>query len=297
VKTTVPWTGTEVPSDVRREELAEQNLHRTIETATLMGWRFLFVREFSMSRKEKSMNSESNKSPDPHDASKCDLCGRRSETVRPRTLIAVGTQSGAVRTKFCDQCAATVKNWNNFAPIEESTLQPRPGSAPPFEERTLVTVLDRPLTPAESEQVARHLVENAVEHDLPSGSLEKYRTIQGQTGRRVQICIPDYDETTYKFLNIRSEWTHSFWRKVCDATARRVRHEGFLVRFVNLDLSDYMEWLARENLTDCSTAREKFVACVADWEMGITATAPARALEGKKVGHNGTFAESEYQRR
>jgi hypothetical protein len=38
---------------------------------------------------------------------------------------------------------------------------------------------------------------------------------------------------------------------------------------VNLDLDDYMAWLARENLHDSSTARAKFAAAIADREMGI----------------------------
>jgi len=206
------------------------------------------------------MNSNLNKSPDPHDASKCDLCGQHKGSVRPRTTVTVESQSGTVRTKFCDQCIARVEDGLRFS------------------ERTHVVVIDRPLTPDEAEQVPRHLVENAVERDLP-GLLEKYRAIEKESGRRIQVCMTDYDETTYNFLHIGTGWTHSFWRKVNEATARRLRHEGFLVRFVSLDLNDYMEWLARENLNDCSTAREKFAAAVADWEMGITTTAPARTLE------------------
>jgi hypothetical protein len=176
----------------------------------------------------------------------------------------VGRESGTVRTKFCDECAAVVAKWLKG----EKTIQ-----SPP--EDTFSVALDRPLTPVEGEEVTRHLVENAVERDLP-GLLEKYRAIEKQSGRRIQACITDYDETTYKFLDIRTEWTHGFWRKVNEATARRLRHEGFAVRFVNLDLNDYMEWLVRENLQDSSRVRERFAAAVADWEMGITPTAPAR---------------------
>ena len=222
------------------------------------------------------MNSNFNNSLDPHDVSKCDLCGQHKESVRPRTTVTVGAQSGIVRTKFCDQCVAMVENGLRFS------------------ERTYVTVIDRSLTPAESEQVARHLLENAVERDLPS-LLEKYRAIEKQSGRRIQVCITDYDETTYKFLNIRTEWTHSFWRKVNDATARRLRHEGFFVRFVSLDLNDYMEWLARENLQDSSRARERFAAAVADWEMGITPTPPTPTLEAKEVERSRAFAEPRNQ--
>jgi len=218
------------------------------------------------------MNSHLNKSPDPHDASKCDLCGQHKESVRPRTTVTVGAQSGTVRTKFCDQCVAMVENGLRFS------------------ERTYVAVIDRPLTSTESEQVARHLVENAVDRDLPS-LLEKYRAIEKRSGQRIQVCITDYDETTYNFLHIGTEWTHGFWRKVNGATARRLRHEGFSVRFVSLDLNDYMEWLARENLQESSTAREQFAAAIADWEMGITPTARTPGLEAREVERKRTFAE------
>jgi len=51
------------------------------------------------------------------------------------------------------------------------------------------------------------------------------------------------------------------------AAARRLREEDFLVRFVSLDLDDYMEWLAGQNLHDSSASRERFAAAIADWEM------------------------------
>ena len=41
-------------------------------------------------------------------ALKCDMCGQHKESVRPRGVITVGLKSGTVRTKFCDECAATV---------------------------------------------------------------------------------------------------------------------------------------------------------------------------------------------
>jgi hypothetical protein len=46
--------------------------------------------------------------PDPYDATKCDMCGRRKESVCQRRAITVGLETGTVRTKFCDECAATV---------------------------------------------------------------------------------------------------------------------------------------------------------------------------------------------
>ncbi len=226
------------------------------------------------------MNSNLNESPDPHDASKCDLCGQRKEGVRAHTLITVGLQSGTVRTKFCDECAANVEKWNDFAQTIEEPKSYAPRDRLRFGEKTLLTRLDRPLTPAEGEHVTRHLVEDAAERELPN-LLEKYRAIEQRSGRRIQVCITYYDETTYNFLHLGAERTHDFWRMVNQATARRLREEGFVVRFVSLDLDDYMEWLARENLHDCSTAREQFAAAVADWEMGITPTAPARGLESK----------------
>jgi hypothetical protein len=50
-----------------------------------------------------------------------------------------------VRTKFCDECAAVVAKWLSG----EKTIE-----SPP--ENTFSVALDRPLTPAEGEQVTRH---------------------------------------------------------------------------------------------------------------------------------------------
>jgi hypothetical protein len=190
--------------------------------------------------------------PDPNDATKCDLCGQRKESVRPRTLITVGSQSATVRTKFCDECAATVES----------------GIDLPIAEPTHIILLEKPITSAQAEQVTQDLVEEAAKRDLPR-IVEKYRAIENQTGKRVQVCIADYDETTYNFLHLGTGWAHSFWQMVNDATARKLRDEGFLVRIVNLDLDDYMEWLAQENLHDSSAARARFAAAIADREMGI----------------------------
>src|SRR5260370_34742680 len=77
------------------------------------------------------MNSNLNKSPEPRDASKCDLCGQCEKSVRPRTLVTVGLQSGTVRTEFCDQCASAVEQWNDFAPtIERPKPQNSAGATP-----------------------------------------------------------------------------------------------------------------------------------------------------------------------
>jgi hypothetical protein len=50
--------------------------------------------------------------PDPYDATKCDMCGQHKESVRSRTVITIGLNSGTVRWKFCDECAATVSEWS-----------------------------------------------------------------------------------------------------------------------------------------------------------------------------------------
>src|SRR5260370_36990202 len=146
------------------------------------------------------MNSNLNKSPEPRDASRCDLCGQCEKSVRPRTLVTVRLQSGTVRTKFCDQGASAVDKRNYLGPTIEQPKPQHSAGAPPFGERTLITLLNRPLTPAEGEQVTRHLVENAAERDLPR-LLEKYRAIERRSGRRIQVCITDYDETTYNFFH------------------------------------------------------------------------------------------------
>jgi hypothetical protein len=41
----------------------------------------------------------------------CDLCDRYKKDVRQRKVITVGMKSGTLRTKFFDECAATVANW------------------------------------------------------------------------------------------------------------------------------------------------------------------------------------------
>jgi hypothetical protein len=42
---------------------------------------------------------------------KCDICGQQKESVRVRKVMTVGLKSGTVRSKFCDECAATVTKW------------------------------------------------------------------------------------------------------------------------------------------------------------------------------------------
>jgi hypothetical protein len=63
------------------------------------------------------------------------------------------------------------------------------------------------------------------------------------------------------------------------ATARKLREVGFHVRFVSLDLDEYMAWLARENLHDSSTARAQFAAAKADREMGVKSAVPVPISE------------------
>src|SRR5215469_10915229 len=126
------------------------------------------------------MNSESNKSPDPHDTSKCDLCGQRQESVRPRRVITVGKKSCTVRTKFCDQCAAVVTKWLEGEKTTES---------PP--EDTVAVALKEPLTPAQAEQMTESFAEDEAEREL-SRTVEKYRAIEKQSGKRVQVCISVY---------------------------------------------------------------------------------------------------------
>jgi hypothetical protein len=213
------------------------------------------------------MNSGSNKSPDPYEATRCDMCGQCQESVRPRRVSTVGKNSGTVRTKFCDQCAAVVTKW-----LEEEDTIELPS------EDTITVATEEPLTPAQGEQVTQRLVDGEAERDL-ARTVEKYEAIEKQLGKRVQVCIADYDETTYNFLHLGAEWTHDFWRMVNYATARKLREVGFLVRFVSLDLDDYMPWLARENLHDSSTARAQFAAAKADWEMGIKSAVPVPISE------------------
>ena len=213
------------------------------------------------------MNSDLNKSPDPYDATRCDMCRQCQESVRPRTVSTVGKNSGTVRTKFCDHCAAVVTKWLKG----ENTIERPP-------EDTITVATDKPLTPAQGEQVTQSLAEGEADRDLPR-LVEKYRAIEKQSGKRVQVCIADYDEITYNFLHLGTGWTHGFWRMVNDATARKLREQGFLVRFVSLDLDDYMAWLVRKHLHDSSTAREQFAAAIADSEMGLKSAVPAPGSE------------------
>ena len=191
------------------------------------------------------------------------MCGQRQKSVRPRRVITVGKNSCTVRTKFCDQCAAVVKEWLGG----EDTTQ-----SPP--ENTITVATNEPLTPAQGEQVTHGLVESEADRDLVR-MVEKYEAIEKQSGKRVQVCIADYDEITYNFLHLGTERTHGFWRMINHATARKLREVGFPVRFVSLDLDEYMAWLARENLHDSSTARSLFAAAKADLEMEIKSAVPA----------------------
>jgi hypothetical protein len=212
------------------------------------------------------MNSDFNKSPDPN-ATRCDLCGQRQKSVRPRRVITVGKNSGTVRTKFCDQCAAVVKEWLGGKYTTQS---------PP--ENTIAVATNEPLTPAQGKEVTHCLVETEADRELLR-MVEKYEAIEKQSGKRVQVCIADYDEIAYNFLHLGTERTHGFWRMINHATARKLREVGFLVRFVSLDLDEYMAWLARENLHDSSTARAQFAAAKADREMGVKSAVPVPISE------------------
>jgi hypothetical protein len=209
------------------------------------------------------MNSDFNKSPDPN-ATRCDFCGQRQKSVRPRRVITVGKNSGTVRTKFCDQCAAVVKEWLGGA------------QSPP--EDTIAVATNEPLTPAQGKEVTHCLVETEADRDLLR-MVEKYEALEKQSGKRVQVCIADYDEITYNFLHLGTERTHGFWRMINHATARKLREVGFHVRFVSLDLDEYMAWLARENLHDSSTAQAQFAAAKADREMGVKSAVPVPISE------------------
>jgi uncharacterized protein YlaI len=72
------------------------------------------------------MNSNFNKSPDPHDASKCDLCGQRTESVRQRRVASIGLQSRRVQTKFCYECAHDATKWSpdELAILAEDDAKP-----------------------------------------------------------------------------------------------------------------------------------------------------------------------------
>ncbi|SRR6266478_9667796 len=61
--------------------------------------------------------------PDPYDATKCDMCGQRKQSVRQRTAITIGLETGTVRTKFCDECAATVTKWSPPKDEEDNNQQ------------------------------------------------------------------------------------------------------------------------------------------------------------------------------
>jgi hypothetical protein len=54
VEATVLWPGMEVLTDVRRANLPNKIFTGRVKPPGLDGRRFLFVREFSMSRKEKN---------------------------------------------------------------------------------------------------------------------------------------------------------------------------------------------------------------------------------------------------
>jgi len=52
----------------------------------------------------------------------CDMCDRYKKDVCHRKTITIGAKSGTVRTKFCDECAATVTKWSQ---PEEDNNRPR----------------------------------------------------------------------------------------------------------------------------------------------------------------------------
>jgi|GEM_PF-5867779 hypothetical protein len=46
--------------------------------------------------------------PDPNDPTKCDLCGKHKPTVRQRKVATIGAVSRTIRSKFCDECVASI---------------------------------------------------------------------------------------------------------------------------------------------------------------------------------------------
>jgi hypothetical protein len=46
--------------------------------------------------------------PNPYDSTQCDRCRQHKPTVRSRRVIEIGMQTGTVRAKFCDECAAAI---------------------------------------------------------------------------------------------------------------------------------------------------------------------------------------------
>jgi hypothetical protein len=56
-------------------------------------------------------------------AMKCHLCGQRKKSVRSRTTITIGLQTGTVRWQFCDECAAIVKRQSQRKDEEDKNRQ------------------------------------------------------------------------------------------------------------------------------------------------------------------------------
>jgi hypothetical protein len=65
----------------------------------------------------------------------CDECDRYKNDVRQRKVITVGMKSGTVRTKFCDECAATVAKrlqQEDACQAKALELAMRPPASPPM---------------------------------------------------------------------------------------------------------------------------------------------------------------------
>src|SRR5262249_6608313 len=60
--------------------------------------------------------------PDPYEVTQCDRCGQHKPTVRSRRVIEIGMQTGTVRAKFCDECAAIVVSKLKGTPSEAAAL-------------------------------------------------------------------------------------------------------------------------------------------------------------------------------
>lgn len=79
-------------------------------------------------------------------------------------------------------------------------------------------------------------------------------------GRPSLIPLTDYaDELTYDFLLVNPGWTFTEYRAVNQEVARQLEALGYRVRLVRVEMAEFFNWLAKNQLPNTTANRAQFI--------------------------------------